>query len=92
MKPGAAQHDSWPDGHPGTGASTFDRLFGEAVPLILLRWAQSHPAVRRFRASVSADNLPSRNLVTALGFIEVGSQWDEEDGEELVFEQAAGQA
>ena len=34
MKPGAAQHDSWPDGRPGPGASPFDRLFAEAVPLI----------------------------------------------------------
>jgi hypothetical protein len=29
--------------------------------------------------------------VTGLGFIEVGSQWDEEDGEETIFERAAGE-
>ena len=62
----------------------------EAV-LAMLRWAQRDPSVRRFRASVSPDNLASRHLVTGLGFVEVGSQWDEEDGEELVFERAAGQ-
>jgi len=62
----------------------------EAV-LAMFRWAQHDPAVLRFRASVSPDNAPSRNLVAGLGFIEVGTQWDEEDGEETLFELAAGQ-
>src|SRR5450756_41546 len=62
----------------------------EAV-LAMFRWAQRDPAVLRFRASVSPDNAPSRNLVAGIGFIEVGSQWDEEDGEETLFERAAGQ-
>ena len=57
----------------------------EAV-LAMLRWAQQDPKVRRFRAAVSPSNEPSRALVTSLGFIEVGSQWDEQDGEETVFE------
>jgi hypothetical protein len=39
---------------------------------------------------VSPQNVPSRTLVASLGFVEVGSQWDEEDGEETVFERAAG--
>jgi len=62
----------------------------EAV-LAMMSWVRRDPAVLRFRASVSPQNLPSRNLVTGLGFIEVGSQWDEEDGEETLFELAAGQ-
>ena len=62
----------------------------EAV-IAMFDWARRDPAVHRFRASVSPENLPSRNLVTALGFIEVGSQWDEEDGEETIFERAAGE-
>jgi [ribosomal protein S5]-alanine N-acetyltransferase len=61
----------------------------EAV-LAMFRWAQCDPAVRRFRATVSPDNLPSRQMVAQLGFIEVGTQWDEEDGEETIFERAAG--
>ncbi|HEX7538133.1 MAG TPA: GNAT family N-acetyltransferase [Dermatophilaceae bacterium] len=61
----------------------------EAV-VAMFRWAQSDPAVLRFRASVSPENEPSRNLVAGLGFIEVGSQWDEEDGEETLFERDAG--
>jgi RimJ/RimL family protein N-acetyltransferase len=56
----------------------------------MFRSAQRDPAVLRFRASVRPDNAPSRNLVTSLGFTEVGSQWDDEDGEETLFECAAG--
>ena len=62
----------------------------EAV-VAMFRWAQRDPAVLRFRASVSPLNAPSRNLVTGLGFVEVGSQWDDEDGEETLFERSAGQ-
>ena len=62
----------------------------EAV-IAMFDWARRDPAVHRFRASVSPENLASRNLVTGLGFIEVGSQWDEEDGEETIFERAAGE-
>jgi len=62
----------------------------EAV-VAMLRWAQNDPAVRRLRASVSPGNLPSRRLVAGLGFVEVGSQWDEDDGEETVFERNAGE-
>lgn len=62
----------------------------EAV-IAMLRWAQRDAAVLRFRATVSPDNEPSRNLIAGLGFIEVGSQWDDEDGEETIFERSAGQ-
>jgi len=62
----------------------------EAV-VAMLRWAQGDPAVLRFRASVGPENLASRNLVTGLGFIEVGTQWNEEDGEETLFERPAGE-
>jgi ribosomal-protein-alanine N-acetyltransferase len=61
----------------------------EAV-VAMLGWARRDPAVMRFRASVSPENEASRNLVAGLGFIEVGSQWDDEDGEETLFERAAG--
>lgn len=67
------------------------RGYAREAVLAMLRWAQRDPSVGRFRASVSPANQPSRLLVTGLGFVEVGSQWDEEDGEELVFERAAGQ-
>jgi RimJ/RimL family protein N-acetyltransferase len=57
----------------------------EAV-VAMFRWAQGDPAVLRLRASVSPQNIPSRNLVEGLGFTEAGSQWDDEDGEETLFE------
>jgi ribosomal-protein-alanine N-acetyltransferase len=62
----------------------------EAV-LAMFDWAQRDPAVFRFRATVSPQNLPSRRLVAGLGFIEIGSQWDQEDGEETIFECNAAQ-
>ncbi|MEO6143420.1 MAG: GNAT family N-acetyltransferase [Dermatophilaceae bacterium] len=64
------------------------RGYAREAVVAMCRWAQQNPRVRRFRASVSPQNLASRNLVTTLGFIEVGSQWDEDDGEELVYELA----
>jgi RimJ/RimL family protein N-acetyltransferase len=62
----------------------------EAV-IAIFRWAQGDPAVLRFRASVSPENVPSLNLVKGLGFVEVGSQWDDEDGEETLFERPVGE-
>jgi len=60
--------------------------FAREAVVAMLRWAQRDPSVLRFRASISPENAPSRNLVTGLGFVEVGSQWDDEDGEETLFE------
>ena len=66
------------------------RGYAREAVVAMFGWAQGDPAVRRFRATVSPDNAPSRRLVAGLGFTEVGSQWDEEDGEETIFERAAG--
>jgi RimJ/RimL family protein N-acetyltransferase len=52
----------------------------------ILGWARETHGVRHFVASVSPDNVPSLALVRGLGFRQTGTQWDEEDGEELVFE------
>lgn len=49
-------------------------------------WATRVHGIRRFRASVAPDNERSRNLIDRLGFRQVGDQWDDEDGLELVFE------
>jgi ribosomal-protein-alanine N-acetyltransferase len=67
------------------------RGYAREAVVAMFRWAQRDPAVLRFRASVSPANEPSRNLITGLGFIEVGTQWDEEDGEETIFERDARQ-
>ena len=49
-------------------------------------WATRVHGIHRFRASVSPDNARSLNLIGKLGFVQIGDQWDEEDGLELVFE------
>lgn len=59
-------------------------LATEAVAA-LLDWAERQ-GVRRFRASVAPDNVASLAVVRSFGFREVGSQVDEVDGLELVFE------
>ncbi len=51
----------------------------------LFAWARER-GVTRFRASVSPANAPSLAVVRKLGFRQTGTQWDEIDGEELVFE------
>jgi RimJ/RimL family protein N-acetyltransferase len=54
--------------------------------LALFAWARDEHGVARFRASVSPDNEPSLAVVQKLGFRQTGRQWDDVDGEELVFE------
>lgn len=49
-------------------------------------WAAREHGVTRFRASVAPTNEPSLRVIRRLGFVQVGDQWDEEDGLELVFE------
>jgi [ribosomal protein S5]-alanine N-acetyltransferase len=56
----------------------------------LFSWAAGRPGVTTFRASISPDNAASLGLVRRLGFVEVGQQWDDEDGLELLFERPAG--
>lgn len=52
----------------------------------LLERARREPDVRSVRATISPDNEASRNLVLQYGFVEVGEQWDDEDGLETIFE------
>jgi len=76
----------------GYSIDTAERRHGYARAA--LRWmltrAATEPGVRVVRASVSPDNAVSRGLVLAHGFVEVGDQWDDEDGLEIVYEVPAG--
>jgi RimJ/RimL family protein N-acetyltransferase len=86
-------HDAPIDGMVEIGYSTrpVQRRRGIAVEAAagLLSWAATKPGVTTFRASISPDNAASLGLVRRLGFVEVGEQWDDEDGLELVFERPA---
>jgi RimJ/RimL family protein N-acetyltransferase len=64
------------------------RGYARAALESLLARAQQDPVVRRVRASIRPDNTPSSNLILQYGFVQVGEQWDEEDGLELVYELA----
>jgi RimJ/RimL family protein N-acetyltransferase len=52
----------------------------------LLDVARRHPRVRVLRATIAPGNEPSRALVAQYGLVEVGEQWDDEDGLETIFE------
>jgi RimJ/RimL family protein N-acetyltransferase len=60
--------------------------YARAALEYLLARAAREPDVRRVRVSIRPDNLPSSRLALQYGFQQVGDQWDEEDGLELVYE------
>lgn len=60
--------------------------YGCAALEALLERAAHASDVRIVRASISPDNLASRRLVEQYGFLEVGEQWDDEDGLETIYE------
>jgi L-amino acid N-acyltransferase YncA len=42
--------------------------------------------VRTVRVTISPDNVASYRLASQYGFTEVGQQWDDEDGLEIIYE------
>jgi [ribosomal protein S5]-alanine N-acetyltransferase len=62
------------------------RGYAQEAVEALFTWATREHGITRFRASVSPTNEPSLGLVKKLGFRQTGSQIDELDGLELVFE------
>jgi RimJ/RimL family protein N-acetyltransferase len=60
--------------------------YGSAAVAALLREAAEVPEVQTARASISPGNIASLALARSFGFRQVGDQWDDEDGLELVFE------
>lgn len=65
------------------------RGYAAAALGALLTRAATDAGVRTVRATISPDNAASLHIVRAADFVEVGEQWDDEDGLELVFERSA---
>jgi RimJ/RimL family protein N-acetyltransferase len=65
------------------------RGYATAILAALLERAAAEPAVQVVRASVSPDNVGSLATIAHFGFTQIGDQWDEEDGLELLFERPA---
>jgi RimJ/RimL family protein N-acetyltransferase len=65
------------------------RGYARAALELMLARAAGDPSVRTVRASVSPDNGPSLGLIAGYEFEQVGEQWDDEDGLELIYERAA---
>ena len=68
------------------------RGYARAALLHMVDRARAHPDVRVLRATVSPDNTASLGLIAQLPFVEVGEQWDDEDGLETIFELDVSQA
>ena len=62
------------------------RGYARAALLLMVDRARSDPSVRVFRVTVSPENAASLGLVAQLPFVEVGEQWDDEDGLEIIYE------
>jgi RimJ/RimL family protein N-acetyltransferase len=60
--------------------------YARAMLAELLRRAAAEPTVRTVRATISPGNAASLATISGFGFAEVGEQWDDEDGLELIFE------
>ena len=60
--------------------------YARAALETLLAVGREQPAVQIVRATISPDNAASLSLIKQYGFVEVGEQWDDEDGLEIIFE------
>ena len=87
--PGAADlRDVAPDGVEigyAIGESFRGRGYAKEAALTLMRWAHETCRQRRFVLSIAPHNAASLALARSLGFNEIGSHIDEEDGPELYF-------
>lgn len=65
------------------------RGYARAALELLLERAAAEPAVTTVRVTISPHNTASSSLTAQYGFTEVGEQWDDEDGVELIYERTA---
>ena len=68
------------------------RGYARAALEALLQRAAREPQVKTVRVTISPDNTASYALASQYGFAEVGEQWDEEDGLEIIYEVPANKA
>ena len=66
------------------------RGYARAALEAMLERARREPDVRTFRATVSPENAASLALIAQYPFVEVGEQWDDEDGLETIYEMPVG--
>jgi RimJ/RimL family protein N-acetyltransferase len=64
------------------------RGYARAALEALLQRATREPQVHTARVSIRPDNIASYRLASQYGFVEVGEQWDDEDGLEIIYEVA----
>jgi RimJ/RimL family protein N-acetyltransferase len=62
------------------------RGYARAALEALLQRAAHEPLVTTVRVTISPTNTASYALASQYGFAEVGEQWDEEDGLEIIYE------
>ncbi len=62
------------------------RGYARAALEALLQRAAREPQVHTVRVTISPDNVASHQLASQYGFVEVGEQWDDEDGLEIIYE------
>ena len=62
------------------------RGYARAALEALLQRAAREPHVHTVRVTIGPDNVASQQLAAQYGFTEVGEQWDDEDGLEIIYE------
>ena len=66
------------------------RGYAKEAALTLMKWAFEHHQQRCFILSIRPDNIASLAMARSLGFSEIGSHIDDEDGLELYFQRRIG--
>ena len=91
--PGAAHLRELSPGGAEFGYTVFGEYrrqgFAEEAAVALMHWARTEHSVTRFVVSISPENAPSLALAAKLRFRLIGSQMDEIDGPEDVFERVS---
>jgi RimJ/RimL family protein N-acetyltransferase len=77
---GAPTATGWWRSRTPSSLSSAGRGYAAAALGALLTRAATDAGVRTVRATISPDNAASLHVVCAADFVEVGEQWDDQDG------------